>query len=133
VLVVLYVTAPQWDGAFQPNNPPPSESFVYLSATNWTFHGPSACWQEPLFAFGGTVLQSGTFEGSVSLPYPGGLTGPNCTAQSVQVVTAGFTLEGSNCPLTVRPGEDGQLFVNVTVPDSTFSGALSMLVTVVSS
>jgi hypothetical protein len=117
---------------YRGNPSPPSQSFVYLSATDWSFHGPSACWQEPVFSTGGTVLLGGTFEGSVSLLYPGGTTGPNCTAESVQVLTTGFLLQGSNAPITVAPGADEYLFVNVTVPSATYSGALAMSITVVS-
>jgi hypothetical protein len=132
-LVVLWVTAPEWESALGlgPKEGPTAQ-FVSLNVTTWAFQGPAACWQGQLFSFGGTVPVAAAFEGSVSLPYPGGLTGANCTVRSVQVVTADFQLLNSNAPLTVPPGGAARLFVNVTVPDSTYSGPLGMSVTVVS-
>ena len=86
-----------------------------------------------MYSSGGTVLQGSIFPGSVSLPYPGGLAGPNCTALSVQVLTSGFVVVQSNTPLTVPPGAVEQLFVNVTVPRAAYTGVLSIAVTVASS
>jgi hypothetical protein len=129
-LLVLWVTAAQWDGPFRPA-PPPSQSFVYLNDTAWSFHGTPSCWQEPLVSVGGTVLFGGTFHASVDLSYPGGVSGPTCSAQSVVVLTSGFTLLGSNAPIAVAPGGDGHLEVNVTVPTTEYSGALAISVAVV--
>jgi hypothetical protein len=134
IMIILWYTAPQWEGplGLGPKNSTPAQSFVSVNITEWTYTGPAACWQGSVFSYGGTVSLGGIFHGSVNLPYPGGLTGPNCTAQSVQVLTPGFVLQGSNVPVVVSPGGAGRLFVNVTVPGVVSSGPLSMTVTTVS-
>jgi hypothetical protein len=132
ILIILWYTAPQWEGplGLGPNRPPPAQSFASINITQWTFSGPTSCWQGSVFSFGGTVAVGGTFQVSVSLPYPGGLVGPNCTARSVTLLTTGFTLLNSNAPLTVAPGDAGRLFANVTVPETAYAGPLSVSVAV---
>jgi hypothetical protein len=132
VLILLWYTAPQWDGAFRPKNPPPGPSYVSVNITEWAFAGPADCWQESVFSNGGVVPLNGTLHTSVALPYPDGLTGPNCTAQSVQVLTHDFVYANSNAPITVPPGGAARLYVNVTVPGAVYTGPLMMLVTAVS-
>ena len=134
VLIVLWYTAPAWEGSFGlgPKPSPSPQSYVSLNITEWDFHGPNACWQVPVFSNGGTVILGGTFQGSVSLPYPGGSSGPDCTAESVQVETSGFVLQNTNAPVTVGPGGSERLFVNVTVPDSVYTGSLPISITTVS-
>jgi hypothetical protein len=130
VLIILWYTAPQWEGplGLLPKKSPPAQSFVSVNITEWAFTGPAVCWQVPVFSYGGTVIVGGTLQVSVDLAYPGGLTGPSCTAQSVQVLTHGFVLQNSNAPVTVVPGGAEYLHVNVTVPDTVYNGSLSMSV-----
>jgi hypothetical protein len=132
VLVVLWLTAPQWEGPLRPNPSPPSQSFVSLNVTNWVMTGPAACWQGTFVSVGGTILVGGTFPASLSLPYPGGSTGPNCTARAVGVTTPGFALDDANVPVTVPPGGHAWLYANVTVPNAAYNGPLSITVTVAS-
>ncbi len=134
VLIVLWYTAPDWEGplGLGPRNSGPTQSFVSINVTQWTFSGPPTCWQGSEFSYGGIVPLAGTLGSSVALPYPGGLMGTDCTAQSVQITTSGFTLLGSNAPVTVSPGGSERLYVNVTVPNSTYTGPLAISVSVVS-
>jgi hypothetical protein len=134
ILVVLWYTAPAWEGplGLGPKNPGSSQSFVSVTTTNWTFAGPASCWQGTVFSYGGIVPFGGLLEGSVALPYPGGATGPNCTAQSIELTTSGFTLIDSSTPVLVSPGGGGRLYMNVTVPDYAYTGPLSVSVGVIS-
>lgn len=129
VFGVLWVTAPQWEGTLGIIHPAPTPpGYVYLNLTTWGFSGPAVCWQGTPFSPGGTVPVNGTFEASVVLAYPGGTTGPNCTAGSVRALTAGFTVQNSNAPVTVGPNQSGRLFVNLTVPATLYNGPLALSV-----
>ncbi len=132
VLVILVVAYPRWwSGSGGGGSNPPTQQFSYLNRTLWTFEGPTACWQGSQFSFGGTIALNGTFHADVGLTYPGGLSGPTCTAQAVSVVTHGFSLKNANVPLSVAPGTEAFLYANVTTPGSPYTGELSIQVTVV--
>jgi hypothetical protein len=126
IFIVLWVTAPQWEGPFQPHTPLPPQSFVSVNVTDWTFTGSTLCWQNAVFSNGGTIPLAGTFHAVLNLPYPGGVTGPKCTAQTPNVLTPGFALQNSNAPVSVAPGNDQLLYVNVTVPATAYGGPLSI-------
>jgi len=134
VLILLWDTAPQWEGplGLGPKGSSGEQSYISVNVSRWTFNGPSACWQGSVLSYGGIVLVGGVLPVSVNLPYPGGLSGPSCTADSVRVLTAGFSLLGSSAPVLVVPGAAERLYVNVTVPSTTFTGPLNMSVDVVS-
>ncbi len=134
VLIILWDTAPQWEGplGLGPKGSSGGQSYVSVNVSRWTFNGPAVCWQGSVFSYGGIVLVGGVLPVSVNLPYPGGLVGPNCTADSVHVLTAGFSLVDSSAPVRVVPGAAERLYVNVTAPSSTYTGPLNMSVDVVS-
>ncbi|MCI4365141.1 MAG: hypothetical protein L3K10_03650 [Thermoplasmata archaeon] len=128
--VLLWVSAPQWDGPLRPAGPrPTAQSYVYLNDTSWQFTGATGCWS-PIISIGGTIPIGGIYEAAVDLPYPGGASGPACTAQSVHVNSAGFALVDSTLPQTVGPGHATWIYVNVTVPGAQYTGALTLLITV---
>jgi len=125
----LWVTAPQWEAPLGLNHPGSTpQVYVYLNLTLWQFSGPSSCWAGSVFSIGGTVPLNGTFHASVALPYPGGTTGAACTAETIQVVTTGFSIQTSNVPVTVAPGQSGHLWVNLTAPATPYNGPLTMTV-----
>jgi hypothetical protein len=127
VFLVLWFTAPEWQGYFRPG-PTTGPQFALVNTTVWQFGAHPPCWPNQVGA-GGTVPVGTVFSASVLLTYPLGNSSPPCTISSIRIETAGFTLVGSDTPLTIGPNETGRLFANVTVPADAYTGSLTVDVT----
>jgi hypothetical protein len=129
--MLLWVSAPVWEGFIRPapSGPPPPQDFVLLNTTVWHFSGSPPCWLNQVGP-GATLPASAVFEAKLHLTYPLGNTSSPCAIESVAPQTSGFTLFSSNTPLVIASGQVATLEANVTVPSTSYTGSLTLLVTV---
>jgi hypothetical protein len=105
---------------------------VDVTAVNFALSGASNCWRSASGG-GGLVAGGGQFSTTWTMIYTAGFLQPSsCTVTSVSVGTAGFSLVNDNVPITVESGGSQTLTVTVTVPDSSFTGVLTIDTTVTS-
>lgn len=103
-----------------------SSTSVDVKAVNWDFSGPSYCWGT-MTGSGATVPGGSDATLTIRLSYTAPILGSaSCTVTSVAIATAGFTLEGSNTPLTVDSGGSATLSATVMVPNQTESVVLTI-------
>lgn len=99
---------------------------VDITAVNFAFSGASNCWTSATGA-GGVVAAGGQWTETDTLSYTAGLFQPSSgTVQSVSVATQGFSIVTANVPLVVDSGGSQTLSVTVTVPSTSYTGALSV-------
>lgn len=99
---------------------------VDITAVNFAFSGASNCWTSATGS-GGVVAGGGQWTETDTLSYTAGFLQPSsCTVQSVSVATPGFSLVTANVPLVVDSGGSQTLSVTVTVPNTAYTGALSI-------
>ena len=99
---------------------------VTIPSVVWKFNGPSNCWSSKTGS--GTTVPGGTqFTVSVQLSYAGGSGEPyQCTVTSEAVVSSGFSLDGSNTPLSVDSGAAETLTATIQAPNVTETTNLTL-------
>jgi hypothetical protein len=105
-----------------------SQPSVTVHSTTLTFApGSNPCF--PSAYAGGqvhTLATGGVIDFTINLTDQSGGSVRDCTVTSVNVSTAGFTVESSNVPLIVPLGAPAELNVSVGDPTSSYQGNLSM-------
>jgi hypothetical protein len=109
-----------------------SNTQVDVTAVNFAISGASNCWTSSS-GEGGIVSGGAQFTTTWTMSYKAGFLQPgSCTVTSVSVGTAGFSIVSDNVPIIVESGGTQTLTVTVTVPESSFTGVLTVDATVTS-
>jgi hypothetical protein len=98
---------------------------VNVTGVNWEFTGPPGCFGNTT-STGTTVPGGGEFTVSTIVANPASGDHSSCTIQSVSPLTTGFTLVGSDTPLSVSSGSSQTLSVEVRAPSSNRTTVLTI-------
>jgi hypothetical protein len=129
-IIVAAIVLASW--AFTGGASSASPMNVKITAVQWQFSGPPNCWSN-LLDTGRSAGDHENVEVQQALSYRSIGMGPrSCTAASVTVATAGFTLVTDNAPLTIDSGTSATLTVTVETPSSDYTGPLTLDVTATS-
>ncbi|MCI4345875.1 MAG: hypothetical protein L3K07_03885 [Thermoplasmata archaeon] len=99
-----------------------------MTAVNYQFVGGSCSGWGDTTGSGGTGGAGSHM--TVSLSLTNTAIFGSCTAEDISTTTPGFGIGGSNTPLTVNAGTTQTLTATVDLPSGSFSGVLTIVVTV---
>ncbi len=99
---------------------------VRVTVVNWS--GSNPCGELAGQAGPGFFASKGGTTAYTTSAYNPSATA-SCTLHSVTSATPGFAVVSSNTPLTLGPGRTATLSLNLTVPNETYFGALTLSVT----
>ena len=105
----------------------PGTTVVNVTSVDWQFTGATNCWSATNSS--GMVVPAGkSATVSVMLTGATGAGAPaSCTIASETVATTGFSLESSNAPLSISPGQTGTLVVSVRAPSANETVTLTLV------
>jgi hypothetical protein len=93
---------------------------VDITAVNWQY---SSCWPDGSSGGVGGLSFGTTYVVTASLTAPYYAT---CAITGVSISTNGFSVHNSNAPLTVNPGSTQTLSITLGLPDSSYTGAVTV-------
>ncbi len=97
---------------------------VDITAVNWQY---SSCWQAGSSQGAGGLAFGATYVAMSTVTSPSYAT---CTINSVSISTDGFSVITSNVPLTVSPGGTQTISVTIGIPQTSYTGAITIVVQV---
>lgn len=109
------------------------ETTVDVTGVVWDINQPGLG-TVPSLPQSGFTVSTGA-EQTVQWNWSYGVCGVPCSPSTVEnpaVQTSGFALVSSDCPLTIQPHSYGMIYLTVKVPNSEFSGQLTVYVSITS-
>lgn len=123
VILILVVIVVLW-ALTSGNGGGTQNSSVDVTAVNVMFSGAtSQCWTPANSGGAGPMPGGSTFVAQFTLR---NINSVQCTVQSVAVSTSGFSITNSNTPLVVPPMTQYTLSATLKVPNSDYTGVLTL-------